>query len=512
MAPNDKGEPVAEIAGTAEYIAAVADSADSQTTLPALSERIAQTLVLTALFAAPALMCLHLAYVADPDIWWHMRTGQWILEHRSVPHVDPFSRLSAGREWAAYSWLFDLIVLWCYRCWNLVGILAFATTMVVAITAALYQMIRHLQPDFTKATLLTMAGMVCLSRLYTPRPWLFTILFFILELDILFQVQKSGKIRRSLWLPLIFGLWANLHIQFVDGLAVLGLAAMTPLAARWVKQLRSDTHSARLWPVFLLSFLATLANPYGWKIYKIAYDLGSQAGVLNSISELQALPFRDIDDFLLLVLALAAVGTLCWNRRFPIFESAVLAIAIFLSFRSQRDVWLLAVSASAILAAQMKSATDEDRHPPPPSFSAACLAISVCVTVVAGAVLMHVNNTGLRDNVARVMPVHAVEAVRQRGYSGPLYNNYNWGGFLIWSVSQPVSIDGRAALHGDKQLERSANTWNGAPDWKTDPQLISSRLVIAPVAAPLTQLLRADSRFELVFEDQVAVVFIARHT
>lgn len=503
---------MAEIAGTAEYLPVVADSAASRSALSARAEQIAQTLVLTALFAAPALMCLHLAYVADPDIWWHMRTGQWIVEHHSVPHVDPFSRLSAGREWAAYSWLFDLIVLWCYRCWKLVGILACATTMVVAITVALHQMIRRLQPDFTKATLLTMAGMIGLSRLYTPRPWLFTILFFILELDILFQVQKSGKIRRSLWLPLIFGLWANLHIQFVDGLAVLGLAAMTPLAARWVQQPQSKTRSARLWPVFLLSFLATLANPYGWKIYKIAYDLGSQSGVLNSISELQALPFRDTDDFLLLILALAAVGMLCWNRRFPIFESALLAIAIFLSFRSQRDVWLLAVSASAILAAQMKSDIGEEPHPRRQSLSTIFLALSVCVTVVAGAALMRVSNAGLRDNVARAMPVHAVEAVRQRGYSGPLYNNYNWGGFLIWSVSQPVSIDGRAALHGDKQLERSANTWNGAPDWKTDPQLISSRLVIAPVAAPLTQLLRADSRFELVFEDQVAAVFIARHT
>jgi hypothetical protein len=490
----------------------VSDSTNPQIPSSVRAEEVARTIVLTALFAAPALVCMHLAYVADPDVWWHMRTGQWIIEHHSVPYVDPFSRLSMGKEWAAYSWLFDLIVLKFYRCWNLAGILAYSTTMVLVITVALYQMIRRLQPDFTKATLLTMAGMICLSRLYTPRPWLFTILFFVIELDILFQVQKSGKIRKALWLPLIFGLWANLHIQFVDGLTVLGLAALTPLAQRWVRPPEPQIHLKRLWLIWLLSFLATLVNPYGWKIYKIAYELSSQAGVLNSISELQALPFRDMDDFILLSLAVAVVGVFCWNHSFPLFESALVATAIFLSFRSQRDVWLLAISASAILAMQLRSNIEEDWHPRRQLRSTIFLALSVCATLLAGAALMHVSSAALRESVAKVMPVHAVEAVRQRAYSGPLYNNYNWGGYLIWSSSQLVSIDGRAALHGDKLIERSATTWNAGPDWRTDPQLISARLVIAPVGAPLTQLLRADASFDLVFEDQVAAVFVAHHT
>jgi hypothetical protein len=74
----------------------------------------------------------------------------------------------------------------------------------------------------------------------------------------------------------------------------------------------------------------------------------------------------------------------------------------------------------------------------------------------------------------------------------------------------PVSIDGRAALHGDAALDRSNATWSGQPEWASDPDLRRARLVIGPVRAPLTQLLRTDPRFELDYEDQLAAVFVAR--
>ena len=72
-----------------------------------------------------------------------------------------------------------------------------------------------------------------MAHLYTPCPWLFTILFFTLELDILMHVRRTGRARELMWLPVIFALRANIHIQFVDGLMVLGLALAQAVAARW---------------------------------------------------------------------------------------------------------------------------------------------------------------------------------------------------------------------------------------------------------------------------------------
>ena len=41
----------------------------------------------------------------DTDTWWHLRTGQWIIEQRTVPQVDPFSYTRAGEPRKIPGWL-----------------------------------------------------------------------------------------------------------------------------------------------------------------------------------------------------------------------------------------------------------------------------------------------------------------------------------------------------------------------------------------------------------------------
>ena len=53
--------------------------------------------VLSLLLAAPALICLHQAVANDPDIWWHLRTGEWMAQHHAIPRIDPFSGPNAGK-------------------------------------------------------------------------------------------------------------------------------------------------------------------------------------------------------------------------------------------------------------------------------------------------------------------------------------------------------------------------------------------------------------------------------
>ena len=205
------------------------------------AEQIVQTMVLAALFAAPALMCAHAACVTDPDIWWHLRTGEWILGHHAVPQADPFSGPLAGRPWLAYSWLYELVAVKLFRWLGLAGIVAYSSGMVLAITVAMVRMVRRVQRDFSLAVLLGFAAVFCMGQLYTPRPWLFTILLFILETGHPDAGAQDGtRMRELLWLPLIFALWANVHIEFVDGLMVLGLAWAETLAAHWGRVRRRE--------------------------------------------------------------------------------------------------------------------------------------------------------------------------------------------------------------------------------------------------------------------------------
>ncbi len=299
--------------------------------------------MLTVLFAAPAYHQV-MGVVADADIWWHLRTGEWISQHNALPRVDLFSAQNAGKPWAAYSWLYELLTFRLFQRLGLIGIVGYTAGMVLAITVALRHLVKRLQSDQSIVALLTFGTLFCLSHVLTPRPWLFSILFFVLEIDILMQARKTGKLAELAWLPVIFALWSNTHIQFIDGLAVMGLALMEALVAERGLGGGSGAWIAALPP--RKCCWRPLAMPFGWHIYRVAYDLASQPGVINQISELQALEFRDVNDFLLLFLGLAAAAALGWAKRVRMFEAGLLIFAAVVSFRSRRDIWILSIVAA----------------------------------------------------------------------------------------------------------------------------------------------------------------------
>lgn len=446
--------------------------------------------------------------VADPDVWWHLRSGEWILQHWAVPQTEPFSCFGAGKPWAAYSWLFEVIIFQLFQRLGLVGLVVYSTAMVALITAAMYRLIQRLQADFSLAVLLTFVAASILYQLFTPRPWLFSILFFALELDLLMQARKMGKIKGMLWLPVLFALWANVHIQFIYGLVVLGIVLAESIVALGGTKIQVRIHAGRLCGIFVACLLATMANPYGWKLYEVAYDLAAQSGAMNKVTELAAMPFRGPNDWFVLIFALAAAGVLAKARRYVFFESILLAFAIYISFRSQRDMWVVVIAACAILAQELKG--DVKNRPRVSASAAPIVAIATGMMVFIGFCVIHADNAHLSTKLADALPVRAVEVVKEKGWGGPLYNDYSWGGYLIWALRMPVSMDGRQNIYGDQQIDLSDNTWNGRPDWASDPNLQKAGLVIGPVKASLTQLLRMDPRFELVYEDKLAAVFIAR--
>src|ERR1017187_1042677 len=188
-------------------------------------ENIAQAIILSLLYASPAVWSLRsLAFVTDNDIWWHLATGNWILRHAAVPRTDPFSAYGVGKPWAAYSWGFELPAAWLVAHLGLMGLLLLQCVLITAVVVALHRLIAAVVPDFTFAALLTLAAVLAMSGVFTPRPWLFTILFFVLELHIILRVREDRSYHRLLWLPLIFCVWANVHVLFVYGLFLLMLA------------------------------------------------------------------------------------------------------------------------------------------------------------------------------------------------------------------------------------------------------------------------------------------------
>jgi hypothetical protein len=469
--------------------------------------------MLTALFAAPVSIVLTQHMLNDPDLWFHLRTGAWIAAHSCLPWTDPFSAYGNGKPWIAYTWLFDLIVYGAYRAWNLVGIVVLQVALAVAIGVALFQLISRLQASFVKSVFLTAAGLVAMLPLFSPRPWLFTILFFILELDIVLAVRESGQCRRLLLLLPLFCVWANLHIQFLYGLFVLALASLEAAAGRAFPKMNGFVPSPRCPPRYWIGItagcgLVTLINPYHIVLYRVIYIYLHERATYKYIAELQALSFRDYQAYLVLLIALAAALAIGWSHRINLFSFVLLITATLVSFRTQRDCWFIVIIGLATIASLWSST---------PARYKISISQWISSLVAAAAVLLgvaharHVSNSSLQMAIAHAYPADAVKTIRKRGYSGPLFNYFDWGGYLIWDLPElPVSIDGRNDFYGDQRITRAFNTWYGARDWDSDADLMSAHIVLGPRNLPLCSLLERDPRFQKVYEDNVAAVFIRR--
>src|ERR1019366_2835625 len=161
--------------------------------------------------------------VRDPDIWWHLKTGDWIVQHHAVPYVGIFSHTAASRPWIAYSWGYEVLMSFAYSWFGLIGFAMFGILLTMAVTFALFWMLHRLSRSFWLAWLLALVGSFAFLFSLMPRPVFVTMILFAVVLTFLLEAQRTGRMRLLWWLPLVFVLWANIHIQFIYGLAVLGL-------------------------------------------------------------------------------------------------------------------------------------------------------------------------------------------------------------------------------------------------------------------------------------------------
>jgi hypothetical protein len=479
----------------------------------AKSEKTLRRLVIvTLLYCIPAFQAM--VPVVDPDIWWHLRSGQWIVDHAQVPATDPFSAYGEGKRWIAYSWLFEILVYALFTKFGLMGILVFTVSMSLLIALVLHGALRRAGLPFITEMFFVAVALVAMSPLISPRSWLFSILFFTVELFILFHVRRTDRIAPLLALPPLFVLWANLHMQFIYGLAVLGLFLVEVLLSQlpFVSLHPSNRPKVNVRRVSLLLLAclgATLMTPYHFRLYIPIFEVIGQTGAFQLIQELLPLSFRSLADWPVLGLAIAAAFVLGWQRTWLPFPTLLLLIGIFLAFRARRDVWVLVLPALFIISEFGRFARNEPAFGlTKPQTIGVVVALTVAIYLIA--LRRHISEQQLESVVERKFPVAAVKFVNEKNYSGPLYNHFNWGGYLIWTLPRlPVSMDGRMNVHGDQRIERSFNTWSGLKGWESDPDLMKARLVISGVKDSLTNLMRMDSRFKLVYEDAIAAVFVA---
>ncbi|MGA3087432.1 MAG: hypothetical protein ABSD75_02395 [Terriglobales bacterium] len=455
--------------------------------------------------------------VLDLDIWWHLKVGDWIVEHFAVPHTGILSRTAATRPWIAYSWGYEVLLSRAYAWFGLVGIGLFGTLLTLTVACAVYWMLFRLSGRFWLAYGLT--AIVCTAFLFNtmPRPFFFSMALFAVTLTLLLEANRSGRMQPLYWLPLLFLVWANLHVQFIYGLFLIGLLAGVLLTQQLANRIGiapgflivSRLPAAQLVVLFAACALATVVGPNFYHPYQAVYEYSKAKFTYSVIIELLPLTFRSYSHYAELLLAASGFFAVGWQRKLDPFKLALLTIASAVAFRTMRDAWFICIPAAACLADFPTPAGQRDR--PGSWIEKTGVGGAVAVLLLLFSRGADFNERALDRAISAQYPVNAINFLRRNPVPGPLYNNLNWGGFLMWYMPEyPVAIDGRNDLYGDEMDKIFFDCQNAATSYTTDPYLNEAGVVLLDSQLPLAKILTIDSRFRLVYRDGTATVYARR--
>ena len=457
--------------------------------------------------------------MADPDAWWHLRTGQLILQSHGVFHSDPFSFTRFGQPWVNHEWLSDVLLFSIYRVAGMGGlIVAFA-----AVIAAAYLLVfaRCAGRPYL-AALMTLWGAVASASTWGVRPQMISLLLAAVFLLLL----EGSEQRPSLlwWTAPLMLLWVNLHGGYPIGLVSVGLFLAGEVLEAGIRE-KPWQHSLPRLKALAMAFLLCLAlvglNPYGWQIYLYPFETLHSVAMQRFIQEWFSPNFHDPASLPFLFMLLALIAGLALSPRRPRLRTLLLLlVTIPAGLRAVRHVPILALVLVPVLAdlgeawLQQGGATRLLKKPLAVQTSRT-LAINFLVLIsFAVFTVIRVRHvvSHQAETEARNFPAAAVAFMEHEHPPAPIMNHYNWGGYLIWKLypQYQVFLDGRADVYGDDFMTDFGSCYYLTGNWKKTLEHWSIRTVLLPPDAPLITALRSSPEWQQVFSDSQAVILIKR--
>jgi hypothetical protein len=447
----------------------------------------------------------------DPDMWWHLKTGEVIWTTHTIPTTDLFSYTTNHHAWIPHEWLSQVLIYGAYRWGGYSGLMLWLCFFTASLLIAGY-ILCSLYSGNSKTALLGALTIWLFGTIgFAIRPQMVGYLLLVVELLLL----HLGLTRNRRWffaLPLLFALWVNFHGSFLFGLAVAGVFLFSSyfnfqigslVATGWDPQRRRTMAFA-----LILSVAALFLNPVGAKL--ILYPLNTMmdpAMGFSPISEWQPLQFSDGRSFAFLGL-LGCIFLLVIVRRTELLwrELLVLALGAWLAASHVRMLFVFGVLAAPILSRLISTSWDgynaERDHPLP---NAMLIGGSLLVVFLA-----FPNRHNLETQVEEHSPVKAVEFVKAHQLSGPMLNEWVFGGYLIWAAPEhPVFIDGRGDVFEWAGVVGDFGKW---ATLRSDPNTLLDKYGISFCVlsreSHMIVVLRLLPGWKEVYSDNVSVIFV----
>jgi len=430
-------------------------------------------------------VCLMLGYGAmgllplgDPDVWWHLRTGELVLEE-GFTRTDPWSWTST-EPWHLHEWLSEVVMYLAYRAGEYHGVIALRAMMLTLVAALVVRSCRKVAGPLVSAGV-GLVALVAMFQTNGERPQLVS---FALLAVLLPRLRDAVDRRRPPWelVPIVW-LWANLHLLWATALVlyaalVLGLIIETGLR-EWRRLLPFAAVGA-------LSGLVTMLTPSGPTLLLLPLKAVGAPGFLPT----EFLPPRLSSPFTAAALVLLFVVLAGWARRarpVPVPEICFVLMATFIGLSYIRTVGILAIAMAPLAARTLQSWSGRTVRPVTLSRPDRAIAVTlVVVTTVLGAAWL----TQI-PGVKKGAPYSATRFLDELPGRAKVINEYEFGGWLLWA-GRDVSpgIDGRAETKTVEYLNEYVNALNLQGDWRSFVENSGADAAWLRQDAPLVEGLR----------------------
>jgi len=475
--------------------------------------------------------------LADADIGWHIRTGQQIIDTKSIPHVDPFSSTMEGKAWYAWEWLYDLVVGALDRAFGLNGVVWLCAVIIATTFACVFRSTIFRGTNLYIATLLTLLAVSASTIHFFARPhivsWIFVLLFFGL-----LDRWERGATRQTLyWVPALMVLWVNLHGGFVLGLAVMacfwfGTIVETVSISNVFDQVRALARVRQLGIVFGCSVAATLLNPYGYQLHIHIYRYLTNRFLMTHINEFASPDFHGAAQKCFAALVLLSVVTLARSSgKLRVSHILILLMAVYAGLYASRNLPVSSILLLMVIGPPLSPLASNAWQQVSVSHPSRRLFLTLSkagafegqlrghlwpITIVfVTFMVLAIGGKPWSQRVinarfdASKLPVEASTVIASSKSRDPVFCPDSWGGLLIYQLSPAIKVvvDDRHDLYGEAVLRKYLEVVQVRPGWNQILDEWKVRRVLMPTGSALDNMLRESPEWHITHEDRTAVLF-----
>jgi hypothetical protein len=460
--------------------------------------------------------------LGDGDTGYHIRAGEYILKTFSIPKHDIFSFLTPALPWTTHEWLSEIVMALIHRVSGLGGVVFFFATVIATVYYLLFKIIRSYKGNIFVSIAIIVLVILSSQIHWLARPHIFSLLIIVIWYHLLDLYEYSDRNYLYFMLPLML-LWVNLHGGFIIGMVLNGIY----LAGNIMKFITAtadakESHKKKIRALGLITigcFLTTLINPYGYHILLFPFSLTSNKYIMDNIIEFLSPNFHNQLVFKYLLLLMITVFAIS-KKSLNIIELMLTALFTYMALYSLRYIPLFAIIAAIILVKQTEYIVNQShnkfmsfmkkRAERINSVDASTKGYLWPVAGILAGLIVLINANVVHRFDRKTFPVAAVEFLQQEHLKGNMFNNDEFGDYIIYKAwpEYKVFFDGRSDMYGKQRIKEYYKITRIEPGWEDVLKKYDINWIIYNDKSTLSQFLLQRDDWKLIYADKVANIFI----